>query len=409
MSDEHIDETTGELLPATVHTNRAVDLRDRATDSWTDVLDDVITLARGIANTEFVPKGLRGSMEKTSAAILYSRELGLEPLTGLGSVHVIEGKAGISAEMMRALVLRAGHELAIKRSDRSVCEIWGRRKGTEEWTKATFTMDEANQTQVFISKEKGWGPLSAKSQWRSWPAEMLLARATTRLVRMIFPDVAHGMRTAEELQDMTMLDAEGMDAPPVQEPIRRQPKASQESGRKRVARPAPKKQEPAEETTGEAETVEETTTEPEAPADPVSRSRTRTARPAPRPAPASEPVKKPEPEAPAGTTVETLPEDDAEPVDAEIVDDEPAKDEPEELPEASRKAIALVQMHFNRLEVTDRAERLWITGQLTGRAVTTTKQLNLDELRGLVTVLERCKDMGAVNARLDAKRLDGES
>ena len=373
MTTEPTDETTGELLPATRPAARAVDLRNQTTDSWTDVLDDTINLARGIANTEFVPRGLRGSVEKTTAAVLYARELGLEPMTGLGATHVIEGKAGISAEMMRALVLRAGHELVVKRSDRQACEIWGRRKGQEEWTRASFGMDEANQTQVFISKEKGWAPLSSKATWRSWPAEMLLARATTRLVRMIFPDVAHGMRTVEELQDMTeeVADDRGPvpDAPAAARPIRRRRMARPEP----VAQPAtpataPDKAQEPQDATGEPAPTEDTPDVQEAtPADPEPVRRRRTARPAPR-TPEPEPVTEP---------------DQPEIIDAEIVEDEPDDDS---------GYLKAAMIHWRRLGIQDRAERLRYTSALARRNIKSTHDLSADELEALARRLARVEN-----------------
>lgn len=193
---------SGEVMPyAPPVANRTVDLRNVATDSWTDVLADVVTLSRGIAGTEFVPAGLRGSMEKTTAAILYGRELGLPPMTALGSIHVIDGRAGTSAESMRALILQAGHELEIREMTTSRCRIAGRRRGSESWTEAVAAKAEFDQ--VRIRTRGGSMKLTEKDNWRNWPAEMLLARATTRLARMMFADVIHGMRSTEELSDMT--------------------------------------------------------------------------------------------------------------------------------------------------------------------------------------------------------------
>lgn len=74
------------------------------TDSWTAVLHDVVALAQNINQTEFVPKDLRGSAPKVAAAILHGRELGLPPMTSLAGVHVIQGRPGVSAELMRALI-----------------------------------------------------------------------------------------------------------------------------------------------------------------------------------------------------------------------------------------------------------------------------------------------------------------
>ena len=389
MSDEY--EGGAEVVAVRHTAGRAVDLRDRNTDSWTDVVADASQLGSMIANTEFVPKGLRGDAAKVTAAILYSRELGLPPMTGLGGTHVIEGKAGISAELMRALVLQAGHELAIKRSDRTVCEIWGRRKGTEEWTKATWTIQEAQQTRVFISKEKGWQPLASKANWVAWPAEMLLARCTTRLVRMIFPDVAHGMRSVEELEDMSeAVDAEVVESVPVvAEPVQR----------RRVPRPAARSERPAmaRETAEPVEVADVVEVEEAATVAPVERQRV--ARPAPRPA--SKPVENrataTAAAVPALAEVDTLPDEpeDGEVVDAEVVDDAPAA-----AAAPARKAIALVQMHWTRLGVTDRAERIWYTSVLVKREISSTNDLSLDELRELVNRLERAKDIDAVNAMI---------
>ena len=126
-----------DLIPARDPRPAAVDLRQAATDSWTEVVRDVILLAENIASTEFGPPSLRGSVPKTTAAVLYGRELGLPPMTALGGVHVIQGRAGISAELMRALILRDGHELHIAESTEIRCILRGRRRGQDEWTSAS--------------------------------------------------------------------------------------------------------------------------------------------------------------------------------------------------------------------------------------------------------------------------------
>lgn len=364
---ENNEEYTTEMVHVAQPTNRTVDLRNRATDSWTDVLDDTIMLSRGICNTEFVPKGLRGSEAKVTAAMLYGRELGLPPMTGLGSIDVIEGKAAVSAEMQRALILQAGHELQISESTRERCVIRGRRKGSEEWTTATWTIQEAGQTQVFISKDKGWGPLSAKTQWRSWPTEMLLARATTRLARMIFPDVVHGMRSTEELQDMQQEDAAGaavVEQMPEPSPVQRRrvaPRTPQARAAE-VAQPAP---------VADPEPVAQVD---ELPAEPVQRAR------APRPQP-------------RGQAQEEAKAETAQPeiVDAEVVEEV----------KAPSKAVGIVQAHWKRLGVDERAERLWYAGVVVGREISSHNDLTADELHKLIAVLERSKSIDAINALVD--------
>lgn len=183
-------------------TGGVVDLRrDQTTDSWITVVGNVSKLAGVLARTEFVPKGLRGSTEATTAAMLAGRELGLPPMAALGSINVIEGKPSLTAEMMRGLVFQAGHEILFDESTSTRCVVRGRRAGSEAWTTAEFTIDQARQA-----------GLLGKNNWKNDPVAMLIARATTRLCRMVFPDVLHGLMGVEEALDM---DDETSSAAPV--------------------------------------------------------------------------------------------------------------------------------------------------------------------------------------------------
>lgn len=175
---------------ATVSSGHLVGVRD-SLDSWVDVVRDVSTLATQIADTDFVPKGLRGNPAAVTAAVLYGREVGLGPMAALQSINVVHGKPSISAEMMRALVLQAGHELEFTDSTATRCVVRGRRGGSTAWTEATFTFDEA----------KAAGLTGSNQNYRTRPAEMLVARATTRLCRRLFADVIHGLWSAEEADD----------------------------------------------------------------------------------------------------------------------------------------------------------------------------------------------------------------
>ena len=87
------------------------DLVKRDTDGWTNVLPAVGDLAAKVAQTEFVPEAMRGKPAVVAAAILYGRELGLEPMTSLRSVNIIKGRPALSSEAMRAMVLAAGHDI----------------------------------------------------------------------------------------------------------------------------------------------------------------------------------------------------------------------------------------------------------------------------------------------------------
>jgi hypothetical protein len=169
------------------------------TDSWVEVVRDVTLLAQQIAGTEFVPKGIRNSIPATAAAMLYGREVGLPPMTALSQIHVVDGRPGMSAEAMRALVLAAGHEIVFDETTSGICRVRGRRRNAEEWTPIEWSIDMA----------RGANLLRRGSAWEFYPRDMLIARATTALCRLLFPDVIHGFRSVEELGDMERSGVEG--------------------------------------------------------------------------------------------------------------------------------------------------------------------------------------------------------
>lgn len=156
-------------------------------DDWIMVADKVVRLAEVICRSPFVPDGLRGSVPATAAAILTGRELGIPPMTSLANIHVIHGKPGLSALVMRALVMREGHEWQDVDVSNTRVVLKGRRKGEADWTEASFSTADAN---------------IAKLQLGGYPQDKLYARASARLARRKFADVIAGMPySIEELED----------------------------------------------------------------------------------------------------------------------------------------------------------------------------------------------------------------
>ena len=168
------------------------DLVKRDTDGWTDVLPAVGDLAAKISQTEFVPDTMRGKPAVVAAAILYGRELGLAPMTSLRSVALIKGRPALSSEAMRAMVLASGHHIAFEEMTAARCVIIGRRRGSEDSTRVVFTMDDA--------KKMGVG---GNAQYSKMPRQMLAARATAELCRLIFADVIGGLVADVEVDDDT--------------------------------------------------------------------------------------------------------------------------------------------------------------------------------------------------------------
>lgn len=160
------------------------------TDSWVEVIRPITILAGQIAETSFVPAAFQGNPPAVAAAILHGRELGLAPMTALALTDPIKGKPTMKAEGLRALVLAAGHDLETTETTAARCVMRGRRRGSQRWTEIVWTIDQARAA-----------GLMNKDTWRQYPRAMLQARTTTELLRLVFPDVIHGMGFAEEELD----------------------------------------------------------------------------------------------------------------------------------------------------------------------------------------------------------------
>jgi hypothetical protein len=144
-------------------------------------------LARRIHQTPFVPSALRGHPESVLACILTGDELGLGPMQSLRMVNVIEGRPAASAELMRALVNRAGHRIDVVESRQDRVTLAGRRRDTGAVAKVTWTIGDAQRAK-----------LTGNPAWAKYPRSMLLARATSELCRALFADVIGGLYTPEE-------------------------------------------------------------------------------------------------------------------------------------------------------------------------------------------------------------------
>jgi len=152
-------------------------------------LEQYLALSGQIAMTELVPESLRGRAESVLAVMMAGNELGIGPMQALQSINIIKGKPALSAELMRALVLGAGHQFIVDAGDTAatakVC-----RAGWTEWQTVTFSLDDAKRAGLLNNPT-----------WQKYPRAMLSARVTSEACRLYFPDVIAGMSyTPEEIE-----------------------------------------------------------------------------------------------------------------------------------------------------------------------------------------------------------------
>jgi len=192
--------------------SRGIDLKH-----WAEEFADVYRVSEALSKTPFVPREMMGKTADVAAAIMRGRELGLDPFDALGSIYIVHGRVGYYAEFMRRRIIQAGHKFRVVENTDNRCILEGTRKGDSEPSRATFTAEQAKRAKINLG---------------DYPADKLLARATSRLCRQVFPDVLAGSVIAEDLIDG--LIPTGADEPVAIE-AQATPVAIQ---RKRAARPA---------------------------------------------------------------------------------------------------------------------------------------------------------------------------
>jgi hypothetical protein len=140
-----------------------------------------------VVNTPFVPKSFRGDPHAVLACIITGSELGLSAMQSLQMINVIEGRPAMSAQLMRALVNRAGHRVDVVEAKQDSVTMSGTRRDTGARAAVTWTLDDARRA-----------GLDKNPAWSKYPRSMLLARATSELCRMLFADIIGGLYTPEE-------------------------------------------------------------------------------------------------------------------------------------------------------------------------------------------------------------------
>lgn len=137
-----------------------------------------------------LPQGIK-SAEGAAIVALKAYELGIPLMEGYAHIHVINGKPGLSREMMQTLIYQniPGARIEILESTNKLARVKGTRPVHGSMT-VEFTWEDAIKAQ-----------LTSKSIWQQYPKAMLLNRAMTALFRAHFPDGLRGCSyTPEELE-----------------------------------------------------------------------------------------------------------------------------------------------------------------------------------------------------------------
>ncbi len=194
-------------------------------------------LSSRLAQSALLPDGLRGKPGDVLVTLITGHELGLSPMQAIRGLHVVKGRAVMSADLAVALTRRhpSCRYFRVVSSDDRAAVYETHRDGDPEPTRMAFTMEQARQA--------GLGG----DNWKKYPAAMLRARCSLALARAVYSDVMLGVYEADELgvqspSAVPMMEERTVAPPPpaVVAPVPEHSKPKQEQAPKAKRGPAPK-------------------------------------------------------------------------------------------------------------------------------------------------------------------------
>jgi len=150
--------------------------------------DGMLKQAQVLVKSGMLPSEVK-TPEAAVAIMLKGRELDIPPMQAFSSIYVVKGKPTISAQLIGALIFRAGHGYHVDKLDDAGCVITFNRKGATPY-QHTFSIENA--------KAAG---LAGAETWKKYTKAMLFSRCMSAGARIAFPDIIAGMYTTEELAD----------------------------------------------------------------------------------------------------------------------------------------------------------------------------------------------------------------
>lgn len=148
--------------------------------------------------------------------IMTGRALGLPMFASLKGIFSIDGAVGLEAKLKVALCNgRSDCEYFYCEERTPTKSTWvGKRRGRPKEQRLTFTIEEARAAGLL---DRGDTPEKQRmNNWNRYPADMLIARASSRLADLLWPEASLGLSSKEELEDAQVIDTVGE---PVPEPM----------------------------------------------------------------------------------------------------------------------------------------------------------------------------------------------
>jgi hypothetical protein len=156
-------------------------------------IEQASKLSQQLAQSALLPDALRGKPADVLVTLITGHELGLSPMQAIRGLHVIKGKAVMSADLTVALVKKHAECLYFRLVETTAQRaIYATERKGEGETKMAFTIEDAARA-----------GLTGGDNWKKYPAAMLRARCASALARAVYPDLTLGVYDPDEAREFS--------------------------------------------------------------------------------------------------------------------------------------------------------------------------------------------------------------
>lgn len=158
--------------------------------------------AKVFASSDLVPDQFRGNMANCIIALEMANRMGANPMAVLQNLYIVHGKPGWSSTFIIATVNSGGRFSPMRFEFQS-------EKGKQDWGCRAYATERGSEEKLMgpwvtwdMAEKEGWTKKNG-SKWQTMPELMFRYRAATFWARLFCPETLMGMRTADELEDIT--------------------------------------------------------------------------------------------------------------------------------------------------------------------------------------------------------------
>lgn len=157
-------------------------------------MSDAITMAKDMFAARVFGAG---SPQEAMGRILAGRELGLPAITSLRLIKIVEGNLSMPAQLIVGLVMKSGFARYFRCTERTNdAATYETQRGDDPPQSLRFTVEDGRRAWP------GTEDKFEKSGWGRNPADMCVARASSKLARLVYPDITANLYSPEEIAEM---------------------------------------------------------------------------------------------------------------------------------------------------------------------------------------------------------------